>query len=274
MPFSALLEKLALKVIKEPENPEKTTKLDERLLATPPLALAQCREVTVNMAEKSVKALKNSLYSVTNYSKELAQSIRQDETDTDHDEDILGTYLIRLSSEKMNLPDSEEATELLKMIGDFERIADHAVNILESSEELREKKRTLSEEAVKEFEVLAGAVSEILDMTLHAFRERDLKTALDVEPLEQVIDQLKEQLRTRHILRMQQGRCSVESGFVLSDLLTNLERTSDHCSNIAGCLIDTAHHNLNLHETLSAAKTSGNGFEEKYRAYAGKYTLD
>ena len=122
--------------------------------------------------------------------------------------------------------------------------------------------------------MLAGAVSEILDMTLHAFRERDLITAMDVEPLEQVIDQLKEQLRTRHILRMQQGRCSVESGFVLSDLLTNLERTSDHCSNIAGCLIDTAHNNLNLHETLSAAKTSGNGFEEKYRAYAGKYTLD
>ena len=274
MPFSALLEKLALKVIREPENPEKTTKLDERLLATPPLALAQCREVTVNMAEKSVRALKNSLYSVTNYSKELAQSIRQDETDTDHDEDVLGTYLIRLSSEKMNLPDSEEATELLKMIGDFERIADHAVNILESSEELREKKRTLSEEAVREFEVLAGAVSEILDITLHSFRERDLKTAMDVEPLEQVIDQLKEQLRTRHILRMPQGKCSVESGFVLSDLLTNLERTSDHCSNIAGCLIDTAHHNLNLHETLSAAKTSGSGFEEKYRAYAGRYTLD
>ena len=140
----------------------------------------------------------------------------------------------------MGTAESEEAAALLKSIGDFERISDHAVNTLESAEELRDKNLTFSPSAVAEFSVLAGAVSEILDLSLACFEKNDSAIAAEVEPLEQVIDQLKESMRTRHIRRLQQGGCSIELGFILSDLLTGLERTSDHCSNIAGCVIDTA----------------------------------
>ena len=168
---------------------------------------------------------------------------------------------------------SEEATELLKSIGDFERISDHAVNILESAEELRGKSLAFSAAAAREYDVLAAAIGEILDLSLRSFERQDVALAELVEPLEQVIDTLKEQMRTRHILRMQQGHCSIEAGFVWSDLLTNLERTSDHCSNIAGCVIDAAQHNLNLHETLRAAHSDTHAFRSEFERYAAKYAL-
>ena len=168
---------------------------------------------------------------------------------------------------------SEEATELLKSIGDFERISDHAVNILESAEELRGKSLAFSAAAAREYDVLAAAIGEILDLSLRSFERQDVAIAELVEPLEQVIDTLKEQMRTRHILRMQQGHCSIEAGFVWSDLLTNLERTSDHCSNIAGCVIDAAQHNLNLHETLRAAHSDTHAFRSEFQRYVAKYAL-
>ena len=162
---------------------------------------------------------------------------------------------------------------LLKAIGDFERISDHAVNVLESAEELREKGLAFSDEAKRELSVLSAAVNDILMRALDAFRQQDMTAARQVEPLEQVIDNLKEQLRTRHILRMQQGQCSIEAGFVWSDLLTDLERTSDHCSNIAGCVIDAAHHDLNMHATLDAARHQDPDFREQYRRCAAKYQV-
>ena len=173
----------------------------------------------------------------------------------------------------MGVDESEEATELLKSIGDFERISDHAVNILESAEELRGKSLAFSAAAAREYDVLAAAIGEILDLSLRSFERQDVAIAELVEPLEQVIDTLKEQMRTRHILRMQQGHCSIEAGFVWSDLLTNLERTSDHCSNIAGCVIDARAHNLNLHETLRQAKTADGSFQQTYESYVEKYQL-
>ena len=273
LPAGDLLEKLAIRMVPDGNGAETTTELDERLLATPSLALRQSRAIASEMASCAVRALNSALLSFTEYTSSLAESIRQDEERCDHYEDILGTYLVRLSACRMGEAESEEATELLKSIGDFERISDHAVNILESAEELRGKSLSLSKNAEDEFQVLAAAIREILDLSLRSFQTQDVALASEVEPLEQVIDTLKEQMRTRHILRMQQGDCSIEAGFVWSDLLTNLERTSDHCSNIAGCIIDAAQHSLNLHETLRAAAREDEGFRRVFAAYAEKYRL-
>ena len=186
---------------------------------------------------------------------------------------MIGTYLVKLSARKMGDDESEESTALLKTIGDFERISDHAVNILESVEELQSKHLAFSESAQKELATLSAAVSNILTLAENAFIHQDISAAVQVEPLEQVIDALKEKLRTRHILRMQQGHCSIEAGFVWSDLLTDLERTSDHCSNIAGCMIDAAQHNLNLHETLHAIRKEDDGYQNLFRTYLAQYQL-
>ena len=223
------------------------------------------------MAETAASALKDSLTSLRDYSSELAASIREKEELTDHYEDLLGTYLVKLSAKQISEADSAEAAKLLKMIGDFERISDHAVNLLESAEELENKGLAFTSSAVSELEILSSAVNEILDLSLTAFLADDLKTASMVEPLEQVIDGLKEQMRTRHILRLQQGLCSIDAGFIWADLLTNLERTSDHCSNIAGCVIDMAQRNMNIHEVLHETRNSSEDFRQKYKTFAGKY---
>ena len=275
LPAGSLLEKLAKRIVPDDAQAqgEKTVELDERLLATPSLALSRSRAVAREMAECAVQALCAALDALTAYTPELAQRIREDEERCDHYEDVIGTYLVKLSAQKMGRAESEEATELLKTIGDFERISDHAVNILESAEELRAKGLAFSPAAKGELETLCAAVREILSLSLRAFEQRDGSTAASVEPLEEVIDTLKEQLRTRHILRMQQGTCSIEAGFVLSDLLTDLERTSDHCSNIAGCVIDAARHSLSLHETLRETRGESGDFRRQFRAYADKYRL-
>ena len=275
LPAGGLLEKLAKRIVPDDAQAqgEKTVELDERLLATPSLALSRSRAVACEMADCAVRALNNSLTALTANTPELAQSIRDDEERCDHYEDILGTYLVKLSAQKMGRSESEEATELLKTIGDFERISDHAVNILTSAEEMTRKGLTFSASAKNELATVTAAIREILSLSLKAFERHDTAIASQVEPLEQVIDTLKEQMRTRHILRMQQGQCSIEAGFVLSDLLTDLERTSDHCSNIAGCIIDASRHNLNLHETLREAKSADSGFQSAFHTYAEKYQL-
>jgi phosphate:Na+ symporter len=211
--------------------------------------------------------------SLRGYSAELATSIREKEEKTDRYEDMLGTYLVRLSARQISSADSEEAARLLKLIGDFERIADHAVNLLEAAEEMEQKKITFTETAVSELNVLLSAVEEILDLSFQAFLNDDKETAFQVEPLEQVIDRLKEQLRTRHILRMQQGQCTMDAGFVWSDLLTGLERTADHCSNIAGCILDMDHHDMNFHGLLREIRNDSEEFRQSYKEYMGKYKL-
>ena len=275
LPCGGLLEKLAVRLV--PDDPaqqtERPVELDERLLTTPPLALERCRAVAEEMADCAAQALEQALCSFSAYTPDLAAAIRQGEQRCDHYEDVLGTYLVKLSTRQMGAAESEEATELLKTIGDFERISDHAVNVLESAEELRTKGLAFSAEARGELEVLSGAVRETLTLALRAFREKDETAARQVEPLEQVVDGLKEQMRTRHILRMQQGTCSIEAGFVWCDLLTDLERTSDHCSNIAGCVIDAAQHELNLHETLHNVRSSDEEYQRRLSAYAAAYRL-
>ena len=275
LPAGGLLERLAKRIVPDDAQAQgdKTVELDERLLATPSLALSRSRAVASEMAECPVRSLSNALTSLMSSTPELAQSIRDDEERCDHYEDILGTYLVKLSAQKMGRSESEEATELLKTIGDFERISDHAVNILSSAEEMAQKGLSFSGSALNELATVTSAIREILSLALKAFEQRDVSVASQVEPLEQVIDTLKEQMRTRHILRMQQGQCSIEAGFVLSDLLTDLERTSDHCSNIAGCVIDASQHNLNLHETLREAKSANSSFQSTFHHYAEKYQL-
>lgn len=273
LPAGGLLEKLAIRIVPDKGGKEQPVELEERLLITPSVALGRCRAVASEMARCAGEALHMALTTFENYSPELAESIRENESRCDRYEDELGTYLVRLSAQQLSDAESEEATELLKIIGDFERISDHAVNLLAASEELRSKGLGFSATAEKELKVLIGAVSEILNTAERAFSEKDLAAAAQVEPLKQVIVALKEQMRTRHILRMQQGHCSIEAGFVWSDLLTDLERTADHCSNIASCVLDAANHGLNLHETLRAMRADDPDFRRAYGTYAEKYRL-
>ena len=275
LPAAGLLERIVLAVVPSEKEEKKfdKTELDERLLITPPLALKRGEEVAMEMAELSVSALKGSLDTIIDYSDKKAEFIRRTEEETDQIEDALGTFLLRLSSRDISNTDNERITVLLKVIGDYERIADHGVNILESAEEIESKKVTFTDDAKREMDVMFSAVREVIDMTTEAFLNNDIEKARNVEPLEEVIDNLKESLRTRHIMRLKQGKCNADAGFVWSDMLTNLERCSDHCSNIAGSLIDSVTHTRNPHETLRAEKLSSESFNKKYQMYMEKYRV-
>ena len=273
LPMTGLLERLAHRLVPDGHTPDTVTEIDERLLATPPLALERCRAVAAEMAETSVAALKSSLACLLYYTPELAEEVREKEDKSDHYEDILSSYLVKLSSRKISESDSAEAAKLLKVIGDFERISDHAVNLVESAEEMKAKELEFTQSAKRELSVIISAVSEVLDLTQQAFEKDDAVLALRVEPLEQVIDDLKETLRTGHILRLQQGECSSVAGFVWSDILTNLERTSDHCSNVAGCIIDMSHHELHLHESQREFRNTSEDYRQNYLRYRNKYAL-
>lgn len=273
LPLSSYLEKIANKLIPDDQKPEKQVELDDRLLATPPIALQRCRAVANDMAVCSVQSLKNVISLIKNYDKEGAKEVRGLEEKSDQFEDELGSYLVKLSAKPLSVSDNLESAMLLKAIGDFERISDHSVNILESIEEMQEKGLNFTDAAQKEIDILTSAINEILDKTIDAFVDNDLDACAAVEPLEQVIDGLKEQLRSRHIYRLQQSDCSIEAGFVWNDLLTDLERVSDHCSNIAGGIIDQAQHTMNIHESLRTIKASDTNFKAAYEGYLEKYKL-
>ncbi len=273
LPLAGLLEKLVIKLVPDDQKEEEQAELDERLLGTPSIALERCQEVSAKMAVTAVETLKEGLHSLQDYSEELAASIREKENITDHYEDILGTYLVHLSTRQISQADSAEAAKLLKIIGDFERIADHGVNLLISAEEMRTKEVAFTDKAAAELKVISAAVSEILDLALKSFLDGDVHAAEKVEPLEQVIDKLKEKMRTSHILRLQEGSCTIDAGFIWSDLLTNLARTSDHCSNIAGCVIDITKYNMNLHESLREFRNDNEMYQHEFQEYKEKYRL-
>ena len=272
LPASGLLEKLAIRLVPDGKKKDAEVTLDERLLATPPLALEQCSVVAEDMAYYASGALKKAIDCVMEFDPKAAQEVRESEDKTDKYEDMLGTYLLKLGAEPLSDTASEEVTELLKLIGDFERIGDHAVNIIESAEEMHDKQLEFSRSAKYELSVMSAAVGEVMDLAVKAFAENDAQAASCVEPLEQVVDDLKDELRTRHILRMKKGECSIEAGFVWSDLLTNLERASDHCSNVALCVLDLKKHTLSAHETQHERKDVPE-FAEHYRRYSEKYAL-
>lgn len=272
LPASGLLEKIALRIIPDTGKKEVITELDERLLATPSLAIQRCNALVVEMAENAVNAFKNSLLLLKQYDAKKAEQIREDESRVDHLEDILGTYLVKLSAQQVSDSDSVQISKLLKAIGDFERISDHSVNVVESAEELHEKEIKFSDIAQSEMNTLSMAVAEILDLASMAFIYNNLDIARKVEPLEQVIDGLKAKMRDGHINRLQSGECSIGAGFVWTDLLTNLERTADHCSNVAVCTLDAAEHNMNIHQSLANIKQNSPYFKEEYEKYLAKYS--
>jgi phosphate:Na+ symporter len=273
LPLGGVLEKLVCKLIPDAKQPEKAKELDERLLGSPALALNQCKQVLVRMACAAVDALKTSLTCIEKYDGKAAAGIRKAEDETDRLEDLIGTYLLKLTSRQLGEEESIKATEYMKLVGDYERIADHAVNILESAEEMVDKGVTFTDSAVSEFKTICAAVTEILDLSYRAFSKDDFSSARKTEPLEQVIDVLKETLRTRHFIRLQKGECSVAAGFVWSDLLTNLERVSDHCSNISGCVLDTADLTMNIHENQRIFRDSDEDYRQQYSIFQRKYKL-
>lgn len=273
LPMGGLLEKLVLRLVPEDKEPQREAELDERLLATPTLALERCHTLITDMASYSLEALRESLLCVGENPEKYSCHIREDEAKTDHYEDIIGSYLVKLSARKIGENDSALAAEYLRLIGDFERIADHSVNVLEAAEEMRRKGITFSPAAQEEYAVIADAVREVTALAYDAYVSGNLSPAEKVEPLEQVIDDLKEELRTRHIRRMQQGTCGIEAGFIWSDLLNDLERVSDHCSNIACCMIEGIDRSLRRHEVLQSIRGSGEAFDQTYRFFRGKYML-
>ena len=273
-PFTKWLEKLAVISVKDKNEDEQVNLLDERLIETPSVAIACADQVARSMADVSCKALRLSLELLSSYDDKKADLVREYEAKADVYEDALGTYLVKLSGADMTVQDSHEVTKLLHIIGDFERISDHAVNILESAEEMKDKKITFSKEAQKEISVMVAAISEIINLADKAYDEDDLATASLVEPLEQVVDNLKYKIKLNHILRLQKNECTIEHGFILSDLLTNFERVSDHCSNIAGCLIELSKHNsLDMHKYLGEIKDGSREFDNKFKEYKAKYAL-
>ncbi len=273
MPMSGLLERLVMRIIPEDKTPEKKAELDERLFATPSIAVERARTVAAEMAQHAVQTLYDALDCITDYTPELAEAVRVNEEASDHYEDILGSYLVKLSSLSISDINSAEAAMLLKAIGDFERISDHGVNILESVEELRTKEIAFSDSAKAELSVLLSAVREILTLTLNAFASGDANAVVSISPLEEVIDDLKEHLRTAHIVRLQQGDCTIDAGFIWADLLTDLERVSDHCSNVAIGILDLSHRDMHLHENLRAIKADDETFRKTYENYRKQYAL-
>ena len=271
-PAAPLLERLANRMVPAGEEEEKVAELDERLLATPPIALERCNHLVGEMASIAIASLEKSVGLLQNFNGEDAETVRKMEGKADHYEDILGTYLVKLSGNRMSDSDSTTVSKLLKLIGDFERISDHSVNILESAEELKEKKIELTPDAKEELGTLCAAVQEIAHLAVSAYAQNDIRLAMEVEPLEQVIDGLKSILRDRHIGRLQKGECTIEAGFIWSDLITNLERTADHCSNVAVCVLDASHNNMNQHAMMLTLK-SDEHFKERVAEYAQKYSL-
>ena len=274
LPLAGWLERAVTALVPNGQEEEAPVELDQRLLATPAAALEQSRAHTAEMSRLGAQALREALAAWEDDTPQRVRTVKALEKKTDHYEDILGTYLIRLSERPISGEDSREAAKLLKLIGDFERVADHAVNLAQAAEELREKDLTFSREAMAEKRVLGAAVEEVLDRSIRAFLENDLALAATVEPLEQVVDQVKEEMRTRHILRLQRGECSVEAGFVWNDLLTDLERVSDHCSNIAGCVMEMAHNDLNVHSALRRLRHEDEAFQKMFEEFQREYSLE
>lgn len=275
LPFTKGLEKLACLTIRDGETKEKTVPLDERLLQTPAMAIDRCRSVTNQMAESVERMLSIAIGLTEKYDDKAAEEILSSEETVDNYEDMLGTYLVKLSNKDMTVRESREVSKLLHTIGDFERIGDHAVNLLNTAREIEEKGLNFPEEAIGKIHVLQSAVREIVSITNNAFMNNDIALASRVEPLEQVVDRLTKKLKHHQIERLQEGESTIEMGFVLSDLLTNYERVADHCSNIAVAIIEVTQGSFDTHEYLNAMKNEKGEtyFRELYKEYKEKYAL-
>ena len=281
LPFSNGLVKLACLTlpthedVKEMSDTDKTLSLlDARFLEKPAYAVEQSRQVAAVMADKSRAAMDLAMELLQNFDEEKAAQVAQMETDVDRFEDELGTYLVKLSSKQLSNKDSETLNTILHCIGDFERISDHARNVKEAAQEMHDKKLDFSEKAQDELKIFERAVHDILDITMNSFINGDLNLARQVEPLEEVIDGLSLDVKQRHVRRLRKGKCTIELGFILSDVITNFERVSDHCSNIAVCLVQVNEDEFDTHAYLDELRQEDNmDFQGKVRAYREKYQL-
>ena len=273
-PFYKQLAKLSMAIIKDSKDDQETsTLLDDRLLGTPSVAVGRATQVVVTMAELSTKSMIDAISLFDEFDTKVADNVRDIEDKVDNLEDAIGSYLIKVSTGATDPADSEQITKLLHIIGDYERISDHAVNIVESCEEIRAKKLVFSEEAANEIAVLRNAVKEILELAYTSFINNDLDAASKIESLEQVVDDLRDKIKLNHILRLQKSECTIEHGFVLSDILTNFERVSDHCANVGGCVIEIAQYDaLEMHK-YNKKKHGTKEFEKQYKEYAELYSI-
>lgn len=281
LPFSSLLVKLSCLTIREEDKPETHTELEQafslldvRFLETPGLAVEQSRKVAVTMSKLAEDSIRMALGLLQSFDSAVAEKVVELENEVDQFEDVLGSYLVKLSARELSESDSHTVNNLLHSISDLERISDHARNIKESAEEMHTKDIHFSEEAGAELSVFFKAVKDILAVAVQSFADEDLELAKQVEPMEEVIDGLNFQIRQRHIKRLREGKCTMELGFVLADLSNNLERVSDHCSNVALSLIQEHSDNQNAHEYVNELKTeSGNVFAERVEQYRRQYSL-
>ncbi len=272
-PFTKQIEKLAVKLVKAKEDEEEVF-LDERLLLTPTFAINECKHLTNTMAIMAKKNFFRSLKMINNFSPRRLDKILRKEPRIDMYEDKLGTFLVKLSGKDISEEDSNEISKLLHCIGDFERIGDHGINILKIAQEMNEKQIMFSDEAKAEIQVATNALSEIAELTMKAFCEDDLVADKRIEPLEQVVDIIISEIKDNHIKRLQEGRCTIELGFMLNDLLNNMERVSDHCSNVAACIIQLKDSTFATHEYLNEIKSSqDNEFKKEFEEYKNKYSL-
>lgn len=283
-PFANLLEKMAIFVIPDKEsemeemeeekiNPD-LARLDERFLDKPGFAMEECRSVAINMARKSQKAMNLAIDLLGEYSDKTADRVEKLENQIDQYEDALGTYLVKLSGRELSIKDSRVLSVLLHCIGDFERISDHAVNIRDAAVEMHKKDLEFSEKAKQELRVFSNAIQDILDRAVMAFETGDVELAKEVEPLEQVVDALNKEEKQRHINRLRTGTCTIEFGFILSDISTNFERAADHCSNIAVCLLQVDEGGFDTHEYLDILKEENSEeFQHEYMELSERYAL-
>ena len=281
LPFSKGLEKLAYMSVREDKNDvtaldkdKEFALLDERFLDKTSLAMQHCRTVTNNMAALSKEALFKSLELFKDFSEDGAEMVSEIEERVDRYEDELGTYLMKLSSRDLTEQDSETLNMLLHSIGNFERISDHACNLVDAAREMHTKNMRFSDKAALELSIFTGAVKDIVNMSYKAFEDENVQEAMLVEPLEEVIDDMNIELKARHIRRLREGKCTIELGFVHSDIITNYERIADHCSNIAVCIIEIKQDGFDTHEYLGTIKREDNEqFKARYAQYKEKYKL-
>ena len=281
LPFSKGLEKLAYMSVREDKNDvtaldkdKEFALLDERFLDKTSLAMQHCRTVTNNMAALSKEALFKSLELFKDFSEDGAEMVSEIEERVDRYEDELGTYLMKLSSKDLTEQDSETLNMLLHSIGNFERISDHACNLVDAAREMHTKNMRFSDKAALELSIFTGAVKDIVNMSYKAFEDENVQEAMLVEPLEEVIDDMNIELKARHIRRLREGKCTIELGFVHSDIITNYERIADHCSNIAVCIIEIKQDGFDTHEYLGTIKREDNEqFKARYAQYKEKYKL-
>ena len=274
-PFYKQLEKLARISIKDKEEEkESTSLLDERLFQSPAIAVQRATEVAIDMAKISCDALRKSLSMFDEYDPKVAEKVRKLENKADNYEDALGSYLVKLSAADISASDSKQITKLLHIIGDFERISDHAVNIVESAEEIKDKKLEFSSEAQRELDVLRRAVNDIVGIAEQSFSTNNVEMAINIEPLEQVVDDLRDKIKLNHIIRLQKSECTIEHGFILADMLNNFERVSDHCSNVGCCLIEMiTEDSMDMHKYIHHIRSDSEVFQTKYSEYKEDYSI-